>query len=104
MESRCEDREVMANRPDIVIKNRKEKTSVVMDVAIPADRKFMQKETTKQMFMYREIQRMWNMKCVIIPVVTGDTGIVTKVLKDNFEATPGKHSIDSLQETAVLVT
>ena len=51
-----------------------------------------------------EIQRMWNMKCVIIPVVTGATGIVTKVSKKNCEAIPVKHSVDSLQKTAVLVT
>ena len=44
------------------------------------------------------------MKCTIIPVVTGATGIVTKILKKNLEAMPGKHSIDSLQQTAILVT
>jgi hypothetical protein len=44
------------------------------------------------------------MKCMIIPTVTGAIGIVTKVLKENLEAIPGKHSIDSLQKTAVLVT
>jgi len=30
--------EVTANRPDIIIKNRKEKTCTLIDVAIPADR------------------------------------------------------------------
>jgi hypothetical protein len=33
---------------------------------------------------------------MIIPVVIGATGIVTKVLKKNLEAIAGKHSIDSL--------
>jgi hypothetical protein len=48
---------------------------------------------------------MWNMKCIIIPVTTGATGIVKKKdLKKNLEATPGKHSTDSLQKTAVLGT
>jgi hypothetical protein len=47
---------------------------------------------------------MWNMKCMIISVVTGATGIVTKGLKKNLEAVPAKHSIDSLQKTAVLKT
>jgi hypothetical protein len=37
-----------------------------------------------------EIKRMWNMKCVIIPVITADTGIVTKVLKKNLETVPRK--------------
>jgi len=31
------DREVTENRPDILIKNRKEKTCTLVDVAIPVD-------------------------------------------------------------------
>ena len=42
------------------------------------------------------------MKCMIIPVVIGATGIVTKGLNKNLEAIPGKCSIDSLQKTAIL--
>jgi hypothetical protein len=30
-----------------------------------------------------EIQRMWNLKCTIIPVMIGATGIVTKSLRKN---------------------
>jgi hypothetical protein len=51
-----------------------------------------------------EIQRMWNLKCTIILIVIGATGIVTRSLKKNLEAVPGKHSIDSLQKTAILGT
>jgi hypothetical protein len=47
---------------------------------------------------------MWNMKCSVIPVITGATGIVTRGLRKYLETIPGKHSIDSLQETAVLGT
>ena len=45
---------------------------------------------------------MWNMKCMIILVIIGATGIVTKGLKKNMEAIPGKCSVDSLQKTALL--
>jgi hypothetical protein len=38
------DREVTANRPNIIIKNEKEKTCKLIDVAIPADRNAVQKE------------------------------------------------------------
>jgi len=38
------DREVTANRPDIIIKNTKEKTCTLVDVAIPSDRNVVQKE------------------------------------------------------------
>jgi hypothetical protein len=44
------------------------------------------------------------MKCTIIPVITGATGIVTRSLRKHLEAVPGKHSIDSLQKTATLGT
>jgi hypothetical protein len=49
-----------------------------------------------------EIQRMWNMKCFVIPVITGVTGIVSKSLQKYLETIPGQHSIDSLQKTAIL--
>jgi len=50
------------------------------------------------------IKRMWNLKCTIIPVIIGATGIVTGSLKKNLKTIPGKHSIDSLQKTAILGT
>jgi hypothetical protein len=34
----------------------------------------------------------------------GATGIVTRNLRKNLETVPGKHSIDSLQKTAILGT
>jgi len=37
-------REVTANMPDIIIKNKKDKTCTVIDVAIPADKNVVQKE------------------------------------------------------------
>jgi hypothetical protein len=44
------------------------------------------------------------MKCFVIPIIIGATGILTKGLKKYLETIPGKHSIDSLQKTAVLGT
>jgi hypothetical protein len=41
---------------------------------------------------------------MIIPVVIEATGIVTRSLRKNLEAIPGKHPTDSLQKTAVLGT
>jgi ABC-type methionine transport system permease subunit len=47
---------------------------------------------------------MWNLKCTIIPVIIGAIGIVTRSLRKNLEDIPGKHSIDSLQRTAIVGT
>jgi hypothetical protein len=41
------DREVTANKPDIIIKNKKGKTCKLIDVAIPVDRNFVKKEAEK---------------------------------------------------------
>ena len=77
------------------------------DVAIPTDRNVVQKEAEKKL-KYKSlcivIQQMWNLKCTIIPIIIGVTGIVTRSLRKNLEAVPGKHSIDSLQKTAILGT
>ena len=100
-------REVTANRSDIIIKNKKGKTRTLIDVAIPADRNIVQKEAEKKL-KYKslciEIQRVLNLKCTIVPVITGATGIVTRSFRKNLETVPGKHSIDSLQKTAILGT
>ena len=60
------EREVTTNRPDIIIKNKKEETCTLIDVVIPADRNVVQKEAEKKL-KYKsiciEIQRMWNLKC-----------------------------------------
>ena len=72
------------NTPDIVIKNKKDRTCILIDVAIPADRNVTQKEAQKKLkynSLCTEIQRMWNMKCMIVPVIIGATGVVTKGLK-----------------------
>ena len=40
---------ITANRPDIIIKNKKEKTCTLIGVAIPADRNVVQKEAEKKL-------------------------------------------------------
>jgi hypothetical protein len=79
----------------------------MIGVAIPSDRNVIQVSEKKLKYknLSIEIQRMWNMKCFVIPVIIRATVIVTKGLKKYLETIPGKHSIDSLQKkTAVLGT
>ena len=81
--------------------------TMIIIIITPADRNVMQKEAEKKLkykSLYIEIRRMWNLKFTIVPVITGATGIVTRSVKKNLESVPGKHSIDSLQKTAILGT
>ena len=57
-----------------------------------------------RVYVHIYIQRMWNLKRTIIPVIAGATGIVTRSLRKNLEAVPGRHSIVSPKKTAILGT
>ena len=56
MESSSTQTEVTANRPDIIIKNKKEKTCTLIDVAIPAGRNVVQKGAEKKL-KYKSLGR-----------------------------------------------
>ena len=55
-----------------------------IDAAIPDDRNVIKKETEK-ILKYKEliieIQRMWNVKAKVIPVITGATGTNLKIIQ-----------------------
>ena len=48
-----------------------------------------------------EIQRMWNVKTKVIPVIRGATGTIFGKYVSNI---PGKHVVKELQKTAILGT
>ena len=69
------DNVTMERRPDIVTDNKMDKTAIIIDVAVPGDKKIIDKEKEeiqKQQNLKREIQRLWNLKKIdVIPVVLG---------------------------------
>jgi hypothetical protein len=71
------------------------------------DRNVIKKEADK-ILKYRdltiEIQRMWNVKPNVIPVIIGVTGTISKLFKKYLSNVPGKHDIKELRKTAILST
>ena len=51
-----------------------------------------------------KIQRMWNVKTKVIPVIIGTTGTVSKTFRKYVSNIPGKHEVKELQKTAILGT
>ena len=51
-----------------------------------------------------EIQRMWNVKTKVIPVITGATGTISKTFRKYVRNIPGNHKVKELQKTAILCT
>jgi hypothetical protein len=48
-----------------------------------------------------EIQRMWNVKTKVTPVIVGATGTISKSFRKYLSSIPGKHEIQELQKTAI---
>ena len=80
---------------------------MLIDVAISGDRNVIKKEGEK-ILQYKdltiEIQRMWNVKTKVIPVITGATGTISKSFRKYVSNILGKHEVKELQKTAVLGT
>jgi hypothetical protein len=51
-----------------------------------------------------EIQRMWNVKTNVIPVIIGGTGTISKSFRKYLSNVPGIHEVKELQKTAILGT
>jgi hypothetical protein len=78
MESRNTHRNVTEYWRGAVIKNKKERAHILIDVAVPSDRNANQQDRKLNISLCIEIQRMWKMKCMIVPIITGAAGTVTK--------------------------
>ena len=85
------DHRISATRPDLIIinkkkkkkKEKKRKTCKIVDFAVLADHRIKLKECEKKdkyLDLDRELKKLWNMLVIIIPIVIGAFGTVTKGL------------------------
>jgi hypothetical protein len=101
------DRTVPNNKPDIIIRDNEKGTYMLIDIAIPGDRNVIKKEAEKILKckeLIIEIQRMWNVKTNVMPVIIRATGTISKSFRKYLSSIPGKHDIKELQKTALLGT
>ena len=80
---------------------------IIIDVAISGDRNVIAKEAEK-ILKYKDlaigIQRMWNVKTNVIPVIIVATGTISKTFRKYLRNIPGNHEVKELQKTAILGT
>jgi hypothetical protein len=90
------DRTTPNNKPDIVIRDNEKGTCMLIDVPIPGDRDVVQKEAEK-ILKYKdltiEIQRLWNVKTRVIPVIIRATGTISKSFRKYLSTIPGNHEL-----------
>jgi len=95
------------NNNNNIIHDNENGTCMLLDVAISGDRNVIKKEAEK-ILKYEdltiEIQRMWNVKTKVIPVIIGATGTISKSFRKYMSNIPGKQEVKELQKVAILGT
>jgi hypothetical protein len=80
---------------------------MLIAVTVSGDRNVIQKEAEKILKckdLSIEIQRMWNVKTGLIPVIIGATGTISKSFRKYMITIPGNHEVNELEKTAILDT
>ena len=79
------DRTIHANGPDLILVFKKERLVYFVDFSCPFDSNVVSKEiekVDKYQDLLLEIQRLWNMKVEIIPIVIGALGALSPKFED----------------------
>ena len=101
------DREITANRPDIVVKDKVNKTCLLIDMSVPTERNISIK-TMEKLSKYKdleiEIERMWGLKATTVPVIIGALGLIKKGLDNFINRIPGNIKVIELQKIVLLDT
>ena len=75
------DHVIEARRPDLVVVDKKERSCKIIDFAVPGDSRIEEKKKDKiekYQDLGKELQKIWNVKVKIIPLVLGSLGAIPK--------------------------
>ena len=101
------DRTIQANEPDIIVKDFKEKTCLLIDMSIPTDQNSPAKEFEK-LSKYKdleiEIQRMWKLRTSTVPVIVGALGMIKKGCQKHLNTIPGEPQLQEIQKIVLTST
>ena len=91
-----------------MVLNKTERTAQLIDIAVPGDSRVKEKEgekVEKYQMLKDEISRLWRLrKVIVIPVVVGALGLISKDFKKHLEKADGRIRIEIIQKTVLLGT
>ena len=101
------DRELSANKPDILIKDHANQCCKLIDVWVPSNQKTSTK-VIKKLSKYKDLEiettRMWGMRTETVPVIVGVLGRIRKGRDQNLGKIPGASNINEVQKINLLGT
>ena len=98
---------ISGRRPDLIIIKKKKRTCKIVNFAVPADHRIKLKECEKKdkyLDLARELKKLRNMQVIIIPIVIGAFGTVTKGLLKGLEDLGVGGRVVTIQTTALFRT
>ena len=102
------DKKIEHRKPDIVVVNKEEQKTTIIDIACPMDHNAKKKELEKinnYNELAFELERLWKTKTKIIPIVIGALGTITDNLQKNLTVLNLKQiEIHQLQKAVLLQT
>ena len=98
---------IIAGRPDLVVVDKKERSCKITDFAIPGDSRIEEKEKDKiekYQDLGRELQKIWNVKVKIIPLVVSSLGAIPKQFGNRLKQIGITVGTTQVQKTVLLGT
>ena len=99
------DHVIEARRSDLIVVDKKERSCKIIDFAVPGDNKIEEKEKDKiekYQALGRELQKIWNVKVKIIPLVVGSLGAIPKQFGNRLKQTGITVETAQVQKTVSL--
>ena len=96
---------IEARRPDLVVAGKKRRSCKIIDFAVPGDNRIKEKEKekiAKYQDLKRELQKIWNVRVKIIPLVVGSLGAIPKQFGNRLKETGITAEIGQVQKTVLL--
>ena len=99
------DHVIVARRPDLFVADKKERSCKIIDFAVPEDSRIEEQEKDKiekYQDLGRELQKIWNVKVKIIPLVVSSLGAIPKQLVNRLKQIGIKAGTAQNQKTVFL--
>ena len=101
------DHVIEAWRPDLVVVDKKERSCKIIDTAVPGDSRIEEREKDKiekYQDLGKELQKIWNGKVKIIPLVVGFLGAIPKQFGNRLKQISITEGTGQVQKTVLLGT
>ena len=98
------DKEIEHRRSDIVVIDKEKRERKIIDIAVPGDQNIKVKELekiSKYQDLRLQVQKLWDIKATVIPIVVGAFGTVSEELENHLKTIGIPIVISCLQKAAL---